>query len=63
MPPEVIQGLVLDRVERMSPLLRRTWRGGSGSVARFAEEVPLRFVASLLGKFGGHIVLGEEEER
>lgn len=49
----------LDRVERMPPLLLRTWREAGGNVGQFAEEVPLRLVASLLGEFGGHIVSGE----
>lgn len=65
MPPEVVaeagfsvQGLVFDRMKTTSPLLRK-WMGGGGSVEPFAEQVPQRLVAALLGEFGGQVVLGD----
>lgn len=65
MPPEVVaeagfsvQALVFDRMKTMSPLLRK-WTGGGGRVEPFAEQVPQRLVAALLGEFGGQVVLGD----
>lgn len=62
MPPGVIEGLAWAGVGRMAPLWLGTWRRAGGSVEPFAEDVPLRLVASLMGEFGGHVVLGSDKK-
>lgn len=50
-----VQGLVFDRMERMSPLFLRKWRGGGDSMQPFAGEVAQRLMGSLLSESGDQV--------